>query len=234
MTARTTPPEQQKSPTGPQTLAEVRASDRREARRHEMPNGYETLCKLMLVASGNGDVSATAKMLREVTDAMPDDAFEHSAPQLRACASKLEAWADRNPEQAVEVADVVAEATRTVHDRKQAEFDAKLQDMAETDEQDDPGDEAHLDEPIDLDLNESDHGDEVHDPGDEDDSAREQALSLLNLYGFVSVSMIQRHVGLGYTGASQIIQQMVDKNEIEAEVHDPTRYVRSMENENAA
>lgn len=126
-------------------------------RKRKQVNGYEALCRIMLVASGNGSIRDTATALRELTDSMPDDAMSGDAPLLRACASKLEAWADRFPEQVAQVNDLVHEAQREVFDRKQAEYDAKLQQLAETDEQPEP----------------DEFGDEVHDPGDEHGNAVE-------------------------------------------------------------
>ena len=47
------------------------------------------------------------------------------------------------------------------------------------------------------------------------DPLYQQAVDLGERFGFVRISMIQRHLGVGYTRATQIITEMLENNIIE-------------------
>lgn len=130
--------------------------------------GWRALAGIMFVMVADAPtVTAFAKHLREVCDAVPDDAgmvVGCDLATLRACASKLEAWAHLPQGQLAPLRRVILDAIEEVGLARVAAADVRSQELAETEEQVEPG--AFVDE-----VDEWANDDAVHDPGDEHDPA---------------------------------------------------------------
>lgn len=144
---------------------------------------YMALCAVIVIGASGGDAAALATKVREVCDALPDDArtgFKCGIPALRAAASKVEAWANRTDGNITELTAMLAEAEAVVNERKAADADRRAQELAETGEQVEPGEQSQ-----DIAAEEGGHatpsepdefGDEVHDPGGEHGNAVEDEV----------------------------------------------------------